>query len=121
MDNPCRLLLYITIYKEADAKKDERDAQKLTHVQDHILLETNLRFLDELDEEAHAEASDEEGSDEEASVELVQTESVHKDLEHSEEEIAQGLIKLRRMFRLGLAAELEDEAPWKIRDISVDL
>jgi hypothetical protein len=121
MDDSCRLLLDITIYQESYTKKNERNAEELSHVQNHILLEANLRFLDELDEETHAEASDEEGADEEASVELVQTESVHKNLEYTEKEIAQSLVKLCRMLRFRLAAELENEAPWEICDIAIYL
>jgi hypothetical protein len=120
MNNPCRLLLDIAVDKEAYTEKDERYTQKLTHVQDHILLETDLRFLDELYKEAHAETSDEESSDEEASVKLVEAEFIHKYLEHSEKEIAQSLIKLRRMLRQSLATELENETPWKVCNISIN-
>ena len=116
-----RLLLHIAVYKETDTKKHKRYAEPLSHIQDHILLETHLRFLDELYKEAHSETSDEEGADEEATVELRQTILVHQYLEYTEKEIAQGFIKLGRMLRLSLAAKLEDKSPWKRCHISVNL
>ena len=115
-----RLLLHIGIDKEADAEKDERNTEQLSHVKDHILLEADLRLLDEFDKEAHAEASDEECTDEESPVELRKLVFVHQDLEDSEKEIAEGLVELGRMFRFSLAAELEDEAPWEVCDVTID-
>ena len=120
MHYPCRLLLDIAVDEESYTQKHERNAEKLTHVEKHLLLETYLRLLYEFDEETHAETSDEESADEEAPVELVKTESVHQDLEHSEKEIAQSLIKLRRMLRQSLATELENETPWKVCNISIN-
>ena len=86
------------------AEKYERDAEPLAHVKYHILLEADLRLLDELDEETHAEASDEECSDEESSMELRKLVLIHQDLEYSQEEIAQSLVQLSRMLRLGLSS-----------------
>ena len=121
MDDHRRLLLYMGINKEGYTQNDERNAEKLSHVQDHVLLESYLRLLDELDEEAHSEASDEECSDEESPVELRKSVLVQQDLEYSEKEVAESFIKLGRMLRLGLSAELEDEAPWKVCDVTVYL
>ena len=120
MHYPSRLLLDVTVDKETYAQKHERDAEPLSHVQDHILLESHLRLLDELDEETHSEASDEECSDKESSVELVKPVPVHQYLEDTQQEVAEGLIKLCRMLWLRLTTKLEDESPWKICDISVD-
>ena len=121
MDNHCRLFPDMCINEEADAQKDERYAEPLSHIKNHVLLEADLRLLDELDEEAHTEAADEKCSDEESSVELRQPVLVHQDLEDSKEEVAEGLVKLGRMLRFGLAAELEDEAPREACHVTVNL
>ena len=55
-----RLLLHKGIYQETYTYEDERYAQPLAHVQDHILFESDLRFLDELYEESHSEKDNEE-------------------------------------------------------------
>ena len=83
-----RLLPDMTVNEETYSQKDERNAEPLSHVQYHILLETYLRFLDELNEETHSETSYEESADEESPVELVKSVSVHQDLEDTEKEIA---------------------------------
>ena len=82
-----RLLLDITVYKESDAEKNKRDTEPLSHIQDHVLLETDLRFLDEFYQKTHAEATDEECSYEEASVELRQSILIHQNLEYSQKKI----------------------------------
>ena len=109
--DPGRLLSDVAVDKESYAQEHERDAEQLTHVQDHVLLESHLRFLDELYEETHSEASDEKCSDEESSVELVKLVSVHQYLEDSQQEVAEGFIKLCRMLWLCLSTKLEDESP----------
>ena len=104
MYNSCGLLSDIAIYEEGCSKKDKRDTQALTHIQNHILLETNLRFLDEFDKEAHSEATDKEGSDEESPMKLWKSVFVHQNLENSQEEVAESLIKLGRMFWRGFSS-----------------
>ena len=121
MNDHRRLLPDMAIYEEADADKHERDAEPLTHIEDHLVLESYLRFLDELDEETHTETADEECSDEESPVELRKSVLVHQDLEYSEKEIAERLVKLCRMLWLCLSSELEDEAPRKTCHVTVDL
>ena len=121
MHDSRRLFSYICIDQESDAEKNERDAEPLTHVQNHIMLETHLRFLDELDEEAHAETSDEEGSDEEAAIKFVEPVLVHQDLEDAQKEVTESFIKLCGMLRLCLSPEFENEAPRQRSNISVYL
>ena len=99
-----RLLLYMAVHEESYSEEYERNAEPLSHVEDHVLLEHHLRLLDELDEEAHTETSDEECSDEESSMELRKLVLIHQDLEYSQEEIAQSLVQLSRMLRLGLSS-----------------
>ena len=65
MHDCSRLLLYLTVDQESYSEEDERHTEPLSHIEHHILLETYLRFLDELYEETHTETSDEESSDEE--------------------------------------------------------
>ena len=120
MDNGCRLLSDAAVHQEGHSDQDERDTETLSHIQNHILLETDLRLLDELDEEAHSEAADEEGSDEESSVEFRKSVLIHQYLEHSQKEVAECFIKLRRMLWFGLAPKFEDKAPWERSNISVD-
>lgn len=121
MDYHSRLFLYMAVNQEADAEKDERNAEPLAHIQNHILLESDLRLLDEFYQEAHSEASDEECTDEEAAVQLRKSVFIHQYLEHTEKEIAQGLIELGRVLRFRLTSKLEDESPRKVRNISVNL
>ena len=116
-----RLLPDESIDEEADSYKDERNAEPLSHIQNHILLEAYLRFLDELYEETHSEKDDEEYTDEGSPVDLAQSELVKADEDNSEKSIAQSLIKLGRMLGESLAAQVEDETPRKICDITVDL
>ena len=49
MHNHRRHLLHSCIYKETYTEKDERNAEPLTHVEYHVILETDLYLLDELD------------------------------------------------------------------------
>ena len=119
MDSLCRLLPDETVNKKTYSDKHKRDAEPLSHIQNHILLESHLRFLDELYEETHSETSDEEGSDEESTMKLRKSVLIHKYLKYTEKEIAQRLIELSRMLRLGLSSQLEDEAPRKSGDITV--
>ena len=108
-----RLLSDTTVHQEGDSDKNERNAEALSHIQDHIVLETHLRFLEELDEEAHTDTPDEEGADEESPMKFRQSVLVHQDLEYSQEEVAESLVKLCRMLRLSLVSEFENEAPRK--------
>ena len=121
MHDCSRLFLYLAVNQESYSEEDERHAEPLSHIEHHILLETYLRFLDELYEETHSETSDEEGSDEESAVEVRQSVLVHKDLEDSEKEVAESLIKLGRMLRLSLSPEFKYESPRKACHITVDL
>ena len=50
----------------------------MSHIENHILLETDLRLLYEFNQEAHAETSDKEGTEEEAPVNLVGLVSVKR-------------------------------------------
>lgn len=121
MHSFCRLLPDKCIDKKADTDKYERQAEPLSHIQNHILFEAYLRFLDELYEEAHSEKNDEEYADEGSSIHLVQSESVKADEDNSKKSIAQSLIKLGRMLWQSLATKVEDETPRKICHITVDL
>ena len=82
----------MAVYKEADSQKDERDTEPLSHIKHHILFETHLRFLDELNDESHAEAAKEECSYKEATMKLFKPVPVHEYLEDAQNEIAQCLI-----------------------------
>ena len=101
------------IDKETDAYEDERNAQTLPHVEDHIVLERNLRLLDEFYQESHSEADDEEYADKCASIQFVEFVSVHPYQDYSQYEIAERLINLCRMFRLGFVPQIEYESPRK--------
>ena len=109
------------INQKANADKNERNTQNLSHVQSHRLLKSHLWFLDEFYQEAHAEKHDEEDADECAPINLVQFEPVHPEEDETENQIAECLIQLRRVFRLGLSAKLEDKAPRKIGNITINL
>ena len=59
MDYGRRCLSDIGVDQQSDTEKYERYREQLPHVKNHVLLESDLGFLDELDDEPHAEADDE--------------------------------------------------------------
>ena len=87
-----RLLLFVRIYKKPYSHKDKRNTEKLTHVENHILLEHHLWFLDELNEETHTEASNKEGSDKESSINLISLELINYCQNNSKDEVAEGFV-----------------------------
>ena len=93
----------------------------MSHIENHILLETDLRLLYEFNQEAHAETSDKEGTEKEAPVNLVGLVSVKRKQQEAEDEIGEGLIELGRMLWHGLTPEFEDEAPGQGGLIAVNL
>ena len=117
----CRHLADKGIYKESDTRQNKRDAENLSHVQSHRLLESHLRFLDEFYQEAHAKKHYEENTDECAAIYLVKLEPVHPEEDEAENQIAEGLIQLCRVFRLSLTAKFEDKAPRQVGHVSVNL
>ena len=97
-DGPCGNLPGVGVDQETDAQEDERDAQDLAHVQRHALFEGDLRFLDELDEETHAEADDEEDADERPPVGLVKTFPIQPEEEEAQEKVGERFVKLGGML-----------------------
>ena len=65
-DKECRLLPDERKNQDADSCQNKRKRKNLSHIENHILLETDLRLLYEFNQEAHAETSDKEGTEEEA-------------------------------------------------------
>ena len=121
VNRSCRHLADEGVNQEADTYENERNTENLSHVQSHSFLESNLRFLDEFYKETHSEKYDEEDADECAPINLVQFEPVHPEEDETENQIAECLIQLRRVFRLGLSAKLENKAPRKIGNITINL
>ena len=109
------------IHEESYSEKDERDAQKLSHIKGHILLEINLRFLDEFYEESHPETYDKENPYECAPIDLVKLLDIQPKKEKPENQIAERFIKLSRMFGFGFTPEVKHESPRKSSDVSVYL
>lgn len=109
------------IHQEADAQQDKGDAQKLAHVQGHVGLEGHLVVLDELDEEAAAEAHHQENAHEGSAVHLVQTLPIQEHEDNPQQQVGQALIELRGMARDGFPVALEDEAPGKVCRATVNL
>ena len=72
MDRPGRDLLFPGVPEEENAEQDEGDAQELSHVQGHALLETDLRLLDKLDQDPAPETDDHKDSQELSTVHLIQ-------------------------------------------------
>ena len=64
-------LLLEGIHQQAYSQDDERDAEGLAHINDHVLLKSLLRLLDELNEETHPEATDKEQTYKGSTVHLV--------------------------------------------------
>lgn len=72
MDGPGGELSGVGVHQEADAEKDEGNAEELTHIQGHIGLKFHLVVLDEFDEEAGTEAHGEEDAHKRAAIHIVQ-------------------------------------------------
>ena len=70
--NPGRTAFPGTPYQKQDAGQDERQAQPLSHVENHAGLEVRLVLLDELDQEPHAEKDDEEDAEDSAGAQPVE-------------------------------------------------
>ena len=120
-DRPGWNLLLESVNQESDAQQHEGYAESLTHIQDHFVLESLLRFLDKLDQESHPEADDEKNPDERSPVHLVKFLDIEPDKRYSEDKIAKRLVNLGRVLRLSLSPALENETPRKIRDVTVNL
>ena len=88
----CRLFPDKGIDQEADSEQDERNAEELSHIEDHIILKGYLRLLDELDQESGTEADNEKNTDECSPVHLLEAIFVEQNQADSEKEIGQGLI-----------------------------
>ena len=69
-------------------RNNERDAEYLAHIQDHIFLESYLRFLDELDKETHTEKHYEENTEKSPSFEFRQTVFVQSHKYQTQNQIA---------------------------------
>ena len=121
MNRPCRHLLRECIHQDDDARHYERDREELAHVEDHSLLESNLRFLDEFDDEPHSEASDQEKSEEYPARKLVELLPVQPDKDKPQDEIGAGFVQLGRMLGFCLSPKVENESPWEAGDITVYL
>ena len=113
-DSLCRLFSDECINQESDADEDERNAEDLPHVENHVVLKCYLRFLDEFYEEAHTETYDEEYADECSAIYFLQIELIHAQEHDSENQVAQCLVNLGRMFRFGFAPQVEDEAQGRV-------
>ena len=87
-----RLLLYKTVYQQADAQEDKRDAEPLSHIESHLTLKTDLRFLYELYQEAASETTDEEQADECSPVHLWKSVLIQEDQHNAQNQITEGLI-----------------------------
>ena len=79
--------LAIGVNQNQDACYDKGNGENLSHIQSHILLETYLRLLDELDEEAHSETAQEEGPEKEAAGHLVETVLVDENEDDAEDKV----------------------------------
>ena len=94
-----RLAPLETIDDQAYTRYDKRYAEKLSHIQDHIFLESHLRFLDEFDKKTHSEKDYEENADQGSSFKFRKTVFIQAHKHQSENKIAQCLIQLGRMTR----------------------
>ena len=94
---------------EINTNNHQRNAQQLSHIEGHALLEIHLIFLQKLDEEAESENSCEAKSEEETTLIGFQLfiEHNHHDEQH---EISYSFIELCRMARHHIHP-FEDESP----------
>lgn len=106
---------------ESNAKENEGDAEELSHVKEHSLLEFHLRILYEFYEETSAEAADEEDSGDDSPVEFIFAEEIQRKEDYSKGKIERGLVQLRWMTGNGFPVPLEYKAPGKICGAAVNL
>jgi len=121
MDCEGRLALEMAHNEDYYTCNYEWEAEKLTHVECHGLLEAHLRLLDEFDEESHSKEDDEEESEDFASLHLLDSVFIAPHQEETQQDIAECLIQLCRMLRESFASELEYESPWEVSHVTVYL
>ena len=98
---------------------DEGDAQELTHIEEHAVLEGNLIFLGVLDEDAGSEDEREAEAEEESRADALGIVAIEPPVDDEEQGVAQGLVELAGMA-WQLVYALEDEGPGHIRRASDD-
>ena len=121
--NPCRTAFPCTPYQKQDAGQDERQAQPLSHVENHAGLEGGLILLDEFYEKPHAEEDDEENAEDGAGAQPVESGAVQPQEDKAEDAVAEGLVYLGGVMRQAVSpgVSYEDEAPRKVRICAVYL
>ena len=92
MLNFCRPLPDEAVNQNTSSQKYKWYAEPLTHIQDHSLFKTHLRFLDEFDEETHSEHCHEEYSYEFSSVHLPESVFIKKYQDYTKDGVAESLI-----------------------------
>ena len=81
-------------YHAIDTYDDEGDAQQLTHVERHVLLEIHLHLLQELDEETEGEDRGQAIAEKETSPYPTTHLPVEDETHNEDDEIGNGLVEL---------------------------
>ena len=116
---------------QPNAGDNERDAEQLTHIEEHTLFELLLDVLDELDAEAAAEDQQEETAEQEAGTLARVVFLVEPGIDEEDHQVAEGFIELRRVRRcredriapslVGTQVGDETEGPRHIGLVTVNL
>lgn len=93
-----------------EAEEDEGDAEQLTHVEEHAVLEIDLVLLGVLDEDAGGEDEEEAEAEEETRADLLRLTAIEVPVDEEEQGVTQSLVELARMARKHIYA-FEDESP----------
>ena len=111
--DPGRTAFPGTPYQKQDAGQDERQAQPLSHVENHAGLEVRLILLDKFYEEPHAEKDDEEDTEDGAGAQPVESGAVQPQEDKAEDAVAESLVYLGGVMRQTVSpgVSYEDEAP----------
>ena len=80
---------------EENTGQGKRNAENLTHIEDHVGLESHLIVLYELNEETCGKSTDKEGAEEETPTVATALLPVHPHHESEQGEICQRLVNLR--------------------------
>lgn len=102
-----------------ETKEDEGNAEQLTHVEEHAVLEIYLIFLGVLDEDASSEDEEEAEAEEETSTDLLRLTTIEIPMYAKENGIAEGLVKLTWMAWQHINT-LKDEGPRYIGNLAND-
>ena len=93
-----------------ETEEDEGNAEKLTHIEEHTVLEIDLIFLGVFDKDAGREDEGEAKTEEETRADALGLAPIEVPMDEEEKGVAEGFVELAGMARKLIDA-FEDESP----------